>query len=693
MALRFILKNSDQLTHKTTRKQGLKQIYYSSSFFSLILRGKSVKYSLIPHKTVDEILSVARVEEVIEDFVTLKRRGVNLMGLCPFHDEKSPSFVVSPSKGLFKCFGCGKSGTAVGFIMEHENLTYPEALKFLANKYNIVVEESVVSDEDRQAKQLSDSLYIIIEFAASHFHHNLINTSEGKSVGLSYFKERGFIEKTIVQWQLGYALKDGKDFTNTAIHKKYNQDNLKILGLTTQSDYDFFRERVMFPIHNLSGKIIAFAGRILTNIKTQPKYINSPESEIYNKRKNLFGLFFAKNEIRKEDECFMVEGYTDVMTLHQGGITNVVASSGTSLTEEQIRLVNRFTKNITIIYDGDKAGINAAIRGLDLVLKEDMNVRLVLLPDGEDPDSFFKKNGTQNFKDFLKANRKDFIAFKTELLLSENGNDPVKRASILRDLTNTVALIPDAIKRLTYISQLSTQLEIEEKVLIEEVDKEDNKHKKEKFNQLQRDKLREARLSGDTDVTVEKKEEIITIKPLETNPDIIQERNLIRLLVTGGDKTFEDQQDLTIGNYILDILKDYLDFFEDPISKKIVEFGIERINSGRTIEPKDFINHPDIEISKTSVDYTMSKYEYAKWEERGVYLQTQPMPEKNFKKDTYQSILRFRMHKVKKEIREVELLLKSPDITDEQKMIDIQVLQALLKERNEISKELTQIVL
>jgi DNA primase len=647
---------------------------------------------VIPNKTVEEILSTARVEDVIEDFVTLKRRGVNMMGLCPFHDEKTPSFVVSPAKGLFKCFGCGKSGTAVGFIMEHENLTYPEALKYLANRYNIVIEEIEISDTERASKQLSDSLYIINEFAAKYFNENLSQTEEGRAIGLSYFKERGFLDKTINHWQLGYAMKEGRSLTQTAISKQFNVENLKVLGLTTQNDNDFFRERVIFPIHNLSGKIIAFAGRILTNIKTQPKYLNSPESEIYNKRKNLFGLYFAKNEIRKTDECILVEGYTDVMTLHQGGVENVVASSGTSLTEEQIRLINRFTKNITIIYDGDSAGIKAALRGLDLVLKEDMNVRLVLLPDGDDPDSFFKKNGTEKFKQYIEVNKKDFIAFKTDLLLEENGNDPIKRAEILRDLANTVALIPDAIKRLTYVRELSTKLEIDEKVLSGEIEKEVNKHKRDRAQQIQREKIRESRLSGESDVTIERGEDTISIKPVEVNPDIYQERNLIRLLVTGGDTALEDQKELTVGAYLLPILKDYLEYFEDPISKKIVEFGIQQLEKNKKIEPKDFLYNADQEISKMSVDYTMSKYEYAKWEERGVYLQTQPMPEKNFKKDTYQSILRFKLHKVKKDIKEIETLIKLPDITEEQKLIDIQVLQALLKERNDIAKELTQII-
>ena len=647
---------------------------------------------MIPNKTVEEILTVARVEDVIEDFVTLKRRGVNMMGLCPFHDEKSPSFVVSPTKGLFKCFGCGKSGTAVGFVMQHENLTYPEALRYLANKYNIVVEEVEVSEKEREIRQLSDSLFIINDFAAAHFNTNLLNTDEGRSIGLTYFKERGFLEKTMNHWQLGYAMKEGRVMSKEALIKQYKVENLKLLGLTTQNDNDFFRERVIFPIHNLSGKIIAFAGRILTNIKTQPKYLNSPESEIYNKRKNLFGMFFAKGEIRKNDECILVEGYTDVITLHQGGVENVVASSGTSLTEEQIKLIQRFTSNITILYDGDNAGIKAAIRGLDLVLQQDMNVRLVLLPDGEDPDSFFKKNGTDKFKKFIETNKKDFIGFKTDLLLAEHGNDPIKRAEILRDLSNTVALIPDPIKRVTYIRELSSKLEIDEKILNGEVEKEVNKRKKEWANQLQREKIREARQNSDNEVIIERTEDQISLKPVELNPDILQEKNLIRLLVTGADKHIENHEGPTVSEYLLPILEDYLDYFEDPTSKKIVEYGIKKIKLGEKVVPSDFINNTDQDISQISVDYTMSKYEYAKWEERGVYLQTQPMPEKNFKKDTYQSILRFKLHKVKKDLKEMEILLKSPDISDDQKIIDIQVLQALLKERNDIAKELTQII-
>ena len=346
-------------------------------------------------------MNTAKVEEVIGDFINLRRRGVNLIGNCPFHDEKTPSFTVSPSKNIYKCFGCGKGGDSVRFIMDHEHLSFPESIKFLAVKYRIEIEETENTAKEIENKLITDSLYIANDFARDYFCDVLFNRQEGKSIGLSYFKERGFREATIKKFQLGYALDERDEFTKKAIDKKFNIEHLRTLGLTSKSDLDFFRSRVMFTIHNISGKVVAFAGRTLSSNKKQPKYINSPESEIYNKRAVLYGLFFAKDAIRKNDECILVEGYTDVITLHQGGIENVVASSGTSLTKEQIRLIKRYTPNIKIIYDGDPAGVKAALRGLDLILESDMNVKLVLLPENQDPDSFLAGNGTEAFNAFL----------------------------------------------------------------------------------------------------------------------------------------------------------------------------------------------------------------------------------------------------------------------------------------------------
>ncbi|MFZ1750313.1 MAG: DNA primase, partial [Saprospiraceae bacterium] len=439
---------------------------------------------MITQKTIQEVIQSARVEEVVSDFVNLKRNGANLKGNCPFHDEKTPSFIVSPSKNIYKCFGCGKGGDPVRFIMDHEKMSFPESIRFLAEKYKIDIEETESSADEKEKKLVTDSLYIVNEYAKEYFIDVLFNRSEGKNIGLSYFKERGFRESTIKLFELGYATEERDEFTKKAVDKKFNIEYLHSLGLTTKSDYDFFRSRVMFPIHNVSGKIVAFAGRTLSSDKKVPKYINSPESEIYNKRSVLYGLYFARDAIRKADECILVEGYTDVITLHQGGIQNVVASSGTSLTKEQIQLIQRFTPNIKILYDGDPAGIKAALRGLDLVLEANMNVKLVLLPDGQDPDSFLALKGSSEFVDYLEIHQEDFVFFKTRVLLQESGNDPIQKAGTIRDIVNSIAKIPDTFKRTLYIRQCSAMLEMSEPILVDEVNKvikSDLKNKK--FNE------------------------------------------------------------------------------------------------------------------------------------------------------------------------------------------------------------------
>lgn len=649
---------------------------------------------MILPKTVADILSTARVEQVIEDFVTLKRRGTNLMGLCPFHDEKSPSFTVSPAKGIYKCFGCGKSGTAVGFIMEHEGVSYPEALKYLANKYNITVEEKEVSLEERKILQVADSLYIINQFASEYFSDKLWNSGEGKTIGLSYFKERGFLDHTIKKWQLGFALKDGKDFTRTALEKQFNKELLQQIGLMTQSEYDFFRGRVMFPIHNLGGKIIAFAGRILTADKSQPKYINSPESEIYNKRKILFGIFQAKADIRKQDECIIVEGYTDVMTLHQGGVENAVASSGTSLTVEQIRLVRRFTNNVKIIYDGDSAGIKAALRGLDLVLAEGMNVRLVLLPKDEDPDSFFKKSGKEEFSNYLKSAQKDFILFKIELLLKEAGNDPIKKSEVLQDIVASIAKIPDAIKQQVYINECSTLLNIDEKILANEIKKAWERNRKEAYNEAEREKIRNSRREEQNAsiIDYDSESDSYTLAPnIIQNPDEMQERDLIRLLITGCDIIIDVESNQTVPQVMLPQVEEFLPYIDNELYRRVLEFGLTKLNNNENIALNDFLHHTDSEIRQLAVDVSMLKYVFANWEERGVYLQTQLKPELNFLEDSKESILRFKLKKLK---RDIDHMMKSLETTKEdERHIDIAVMQKLMAERNEISKELTQILL
>ena len=429
---------------------------------------------MIPQETVNRILDLAQIEDVVGDFVTLKRAGSTYKACCPFHNEKTPSFVVSPSKGIFKCFGCGKSGTAVGFVMEHESMTYVEALKYLAKKYNVEVVESEETAEDIARKQRNESLLLVSEYAGKFFQESL-KSQEGQAVGWQYFKSRGLEDETIRKYGLGWAPVMRTTFTDAARAAGYKEEYLLDTGLCKKYDdgrvVDTFHDRVMFPIHSVSGRIIAFGGRTLKSDKTIPKYVNSKETEIYVKSKSLYGIYFAKNEISRQDKCILVEGYLDVLSMHQLGVRNVVASSGTSLTVDQIRLIRKFTNNVTIIYDGDNAGIKAALRGIGLVLKEGLNVKVVLLPEGQDPDDFARKHTLEEVQDHIARNEQDFIGFKTDLLLDEAGNDPLKRASLINDVADTVALIPDAVIRAVYIKTCSAKFDIDEQLLADRVSK------------------------------------------------------------------------------------------------------------------------------------------------------------------------------------------------------------------------------
>ena len=430
---------------------------------------------MIPQETVDRILDLASIEDVVGDFVTLKRAGASYKACCPFHNEKTPSFVVTPSKGIYKCFGCGKSGTAVGFVMEHESMTYVEALRYLAKKYNVEIIESEESAEEIAKRQRSESLLLVSEFAGKFFVDSM-KTQEGQVIGYQYFRSRGLTDETIIKYGLGWAPAQSRTaFADAARAAGYKEEYLLDTGLCKQYDdgrvVDTFHDRVMFPIHSTSGRIIAFGGRTLKSDKNIPKYVNSKETEIYVKSKSLYGIYFAKNEMSRQDKCILVEGYLDVLSMHQLGITNVVASSGTSLTVEQIRLIRKFTENVTIIYDGDRAGIKAALRGTDLVLKEGMNVKIVLLPDGQDPDDFAKKHTQDQVREYIDQNEQDFIGFKTDLLLGEAGNDPIKRAKLINEIADTVALIPDAIVRSVYVQSVAAKFEIDEYILSNRINK------------------------------------------------------------------------------------------------------------------------------------------------------------------------------------------------------------------------------
>ena len=429
---------------------------------------------MIPYETVDKIIDTARIEEVVGDFVTLKRRGANYTACCPFHNEKTPSFSVSPSKGIYKCFGCGKSGTAVGFVMEHENLSYVEALKYLAKKYHIEVIEEEESAEQIAQKQRNESLLLVSEYAGQFFKDSLM-TPEGQTIGYQYFRSRGLEDVTIKKYGLGWAPKDRFTFSTKARAEGHKEEFLTETGLSIKYDdgrlVDRFHDRVIFPIHSVSGRVIGFGGRTLLNDKSVAKYLNSPTSEIYDKRHTLYGIYFAKNEMSRQDKCILVEGYLDVLSMHQLGITNVVASSGTSLTVEQIRLIRKFTNNVTIIYDGDSAGIKAALRGIGLVLKEGLNVKVVLLPEGQDPDDFARKHTLEQVQEHITRTEQDFISFKTDLLLGEAGGDPLKKAALINDIADTIALIPDAVIRAVYVHSCSGKFEVDEQILSDRVNR------------------------------------------------------------------------------------------------------------------------------------------------------------------------------------------------------------------------------
>ncbi|MDF3077737.1 MAG: primase [Sphingobacteriaceae bacterium] len=555
---------------------------------------------MIAKETVDKILETAQIEEVVGDFVQLKKRGTSLIGNCPFHNEKTPSFHVSVSKGIYKCFGCGKGGDSVRFVMDHEKYSYPEALKYLANKYRIEIEETEQSPEQLIADSRRESLFIVSAWAGKFFQQAMWETEEGKSIGLSYFKERGFRDDIIKKFELGYSPDGWAAMTDKAIAEGHKEEFLEATGLAIRNDkgklYDRFRGRVMFPINNFTGRLIGFGGRTLKTDKNVPKYVNSPESDIYHKSNVLYGLFHAKKAIRDEDNCYLVEGYADVLSVHQAGIENVVASSGTSLTIEQIRLIGRFTKNITILYDGDAAGIKASLRGLDMILEEGLNVKVVLFPDGHDPDSYAMLVGSSAFKTYIEQKRQDFILYKTTMLLKDAGTDPIKRSGVIREVVESIAKIPDSIKASVFVRECSSLMQIEERVLISELNKMRlAKQKKESSTPAPLpppDGFYETPLEGDA----------------SSSPDEAQEKEIIRLLLTYGHQlvNWDEITDTYIAPYMLTNLSDVE--FDHPQSKQILEEYKTRMEKGELPTEQDFIKHPDATISELAISLISSPY-------------------------------------------------------------------------------------
>lgn len=655
---------------------------------------------MIPPKQVQEILDLTRIEEVIEDFVTLRKRGVNLIGLCPFHNEKSPSFNVNPTRNIFKCFGCGKGGDAVTFLMEHEHFAYPDALRWLARKYNVEIQEIVRSPEQVAELQYTDSLYIVNDFALQHFQQQLFDTDEGKSVALSYFKQRGLREETIRNFGLGYAPDQWDLLLKTAKSKGHDPDMLRKLGLVNQeATRDFFRARVMFAIHNLSGKVAAFAGRTMSSDKNTPKYINSPETEIYVKNKILYGAFQAKKAIRQKDECILVEGYMDVISLHQAGIENVVASSGTSLTEGQLQLIKRNTNNLKILYDGDPAGIKAALRGLDLALEQDMNVRIVLLPDKEDPDSYVQKYGGEAFTEFTTRESKDFILFKTQLLLAETKGDPIKKSILVKDIVASIAKIPDPIKRSLYLRECSALMEVDENALVSEINKLIQTALKKKAD---KDARSPSAASDSPDVAPNP--EFPTADPALVTPrerpvqkgDEFQERDIVRLLVLYGEQMLPKEQ-MTVAAYILLDIEESLDTFDFPLYGRFAREYHQMIVEGKSVDRHHFLNHENPQICELTVNILSMPWEMSpNWEERfNNPLQNQPMPDLNFDIDARQALDRFKLRKLMKmcEINLVRIRAASEAGDMDTMMHYMRVQQKLNESRNELAARVGTVVL
>ena len=592
---------------------------------------------MIDRDTIDRIYAAADIVEVINDYVTLKKKGVNYQACCPFHNEKTPSFVVSPSKGLFKCFGCGKGGNAVSFVMEHENITYPEALKIVAKKYGIEVKEREETEEDKIRNNNRESMFMLNSWAAEYFVNTLHNTDEGISVGLSYFRQqRGFSESTIKKFGLGFCPSGGDKMSQDALRAGYKEEFLLSTGLSLKSErdnslFDRFRERVMFPVHNVSGRIVAFGGRTLRTDKKVAKYQNSPESEIYSKKNEIYGLFFAKKAIQQQNYAIMVEGYTDVISMHQSGVENVVASSGTSLTTEQIRLLSRFSKNITVMYDGDSAGQKASLRGIDMILKEGLNVRVVLLPVEHDPDSFARSHSAEEVRDYVERNSQDFISYKAKLLLSDAGEDPIKRSEVIRDMVQSISEIPDTIQRSLYIKECSRLMNVSEDILLREVAKGRMRslgdREAEEF--VNRESRKYWRKREEEPAASEEAEHFGNLTIGSSLESI--ERELIYYLVVHGVKNYDFREGrklipMNVAETIIDEMSMDDMHFHNEAYNKIYDIYREARTVGRIPQPDEFTSHNDIAVCDAVTDLLFIDDQYSEseiWTKKEVHTTTE----------------------------------------------------------------------
>ena len=643
---------------------------------------------MIPKETVDKIIEESRIDEVISDFVALKKRGVNLLGNCPFHNEKTPSFTVSPAKGIYKCFGCGVSGNSVNFVMEHEQMSYPEALKYLAKKYNITVEEKEISKEERLKIDKRESLFLVTQFAKDQFIKNLHQTDEGKSVGLGYFKSRNISYEMIEKFGLGYSFEERNHLTKIAIDKGYKKENLIDSGITSETNnklYDRFFGRIIFPIHNLAGRAVGFGARILKSNKKTAKYLNSPETTIYKKSEVLYGLHLAKRSMIQEDNCFLVEGYTDVISLHQKGIENVVASSGTSLTEGQIKLVRRFTPNITVLYDGDEAGIKASFRGIDLILKEGMNVKVVTFPDGEDPDSFARKNNRVDLEEYIKTNQQDFISFKTSILLKDTKNDPIKRANLIKEVVQSIAIIPDMIVRTVFTQEASKILNIGEQNIVNELNKirRINYEKEQKKNYISKSSsnfIDTSERSQSSNTLKSHEKEKVSFQQDEKKKKLINENKyheayLLRLLLKYGhfeisvDNQFDEdieipktQHQISIAQMVIeDITHDEIEF-DNREHQLIWDTFKTKFHEGNIPTEKFFLQSSEANLVREVIEITEERHSLSDWEKKSIYVTTE---QDKIKLAITVALNRLKLGKIKGQINEVNTKIKSETSAEE----------------------------
>jgi len=631
---------------------------------------------MIVQDTITRVIDSAVVEEVVGDYVALKRRGVNLLGLCPFHDEKTPSFTVSPAKGIYKCFGCGKAGNSVGFIMDYEQLAFADAIRFLAKKYNIEIIETENTVKEQENIDLKASYQIVMDFAQNYFSEQLHNSEDGVAFGLSYFKERGIKTETIKEWQLGFTRNEWHQLTQEAEKKGFKFEDLEATGLIKKNDndqwFDIFRDRVIFPIHNAQGKIVAFAGRVLKKDEKTAKYLNSPETVLYKKSKILYGLFKAKNEIRKQDKCYLVEGYLDVITLHQEGIENVVAASGTAFTEEQAQLVKRFTPNMTVIFDGDAAGMKAAFRSIDILLSYGFNVRVIAMPEGEDPDSLCQKMGADKFKQFLEKEEKDFILYKSELLMQESANDPIKKSEFVQDILKSIALIKDNIQRSFYIKECGELMQIDEAILQGEMRKLLGRQKE--FKPL--------------DIT-EKKDAPKQFSPQQLEKEGIQEQEkaLIKILLNYGEKPFSE--DLKVADFIIQQLTEDETIFTHEIARQVYEIFLEEHTKGLYLDSNYFVHQENQDIILFVADLILEHYELsAGWEKHDVIVISH---DTNYSKETLSIIYHYKFKRANQLLFYTNDVLK--EVTnEEQETILLQEYQSAYNIKKQIAGLLGNIV-